>query len=170
VGLSVGLSVPQKAQKGCFLCTKTPFLCFLWHKTAQTRKQRAHMRKCLDVGHIHSTCLTGCPSLRARRFSSAVVCDAPAGYEYRWQSDTATRRARNPARCAGLRHKPKDKQFRSRLKHRARHDRLTSLLVSAVLPFARIFCHYLFFFSLGIRYENGRNAARTSIDHTGYHS
>jgi hypothetical protein len=30
---------------------------FLWHRTAQTRKQRAHLRKCLDVGHIHSTCL-----------------------------------------------------------------------------------------------------------------
>jgi hypothetical protein len=53
----VGLSVPQKAQKRCFLCTKTPFLCFPWHRTAQTRKQRAHLRKCLDVGHIHSTCL-----------------------------------------------------------------------------------------------------------------
>jgi hypothetical protein len=45
----------EKHTETPFLCTKTPFLCFLWHRTAQTRKQRAHMRKCLDVGHIHST-------------------------------------------------------------------------------------------------------------------
>jgi hypothetical protein len=29
----------------------------------------------------------------------------------------------------------------------ARHDRLTSLIVSAVLPFARISCPYIFFFA-----------------------
>ena len=35
-------------------------------------------------------------------------------------------------------HEPKDKNSLSPLKHRARHDRLTSLPVSAVLSFARI--------------------------------
>jgi hypothetical protein len=44
-------------------------------------------------------------------------------------------------------HEPKDKNFLSQLKHRARHDRLTSLPVSDVLSFARISCHCLFFFA-----------------------
>jgi hypothetical protein len=43
VGLSVGLSVPQKAQKSCFLCTKTPFLCFLCGTELRRHENRGHI-------------------------------------------------------------------------------------------------------------------------------
>jgi hypothetical protein len=44
VGFSVGLSVQKKHTETRF-CAQTHFLCFLWHRTAQTRKQRAQTRE-----------------------------------------------------------------------------------------------------------------------------
>ena len=61
-------------------------------------------------------------------------------------------------------HEPKDKNSLSPLKHRARHDRLTSLPVSDVLSFARISPLPLFLCSA--RRSQVIETARKSVERT----